>query len=75
MCIEMFGNIHRPYDQKTPDIAEWGKEERSARGMQKKTAARGQQEEENLMQEDEKKLIAECLMTLKRVEKIIHELA
>jgi hypothetical protein len=72
MCIEMFGNIHRPYDQPTPELTNWDKQKTSARGMQK--TVRGQKEIENLMHEDEKKLIAECLVTLKRVEKIIHEL-
>ncbi len=65
MCIEMFGNLHSSYDQKTPDVIEWGKQENTVRG---------QHEIEKLMHEDEKKLIAECLLTLKRVERIIGEL-
>jgi hypothetical protein len=65
MCIEMFGNLHSSYDQKTPSIVEWGKQEKPVRGKQ---------EIEKLMHEDEKKLIAECLVRLKRVERIIDEL-
>ncbi|WP_028517082.1 hypothetical protein [Ruminococcus flavefaciens] len=65
MCIEMFGNLNNSYDQKTPDVVEWGKQE---------TTVRGKQEIKKLMHEDDKKLIAECLVTLKRVERIIGDL-
>ncbi|MCR4794145.1 MULTISPECIES: hypothetical protein [Ruminococcus] len=73
MCIEMFGNLHYPYDQKTPEIVDWGIDEKSARGMQN-SAAPGNKEPKKLIREDEKQLLAECLVTLKRVERIIHEL-